>query len=105
MIPGLQLPGQANMVQMPNIMMQNMMPNMQPGMQQMRPGMVQPGQPIFPGQPGYENHNFWQEIIIFQNASNNANATRATNDDSTWSTISATWCPVSTNANVSTSSS
>lgn len=60
MIPGLQLPGQANMVQMPNIMMQNMMPNMQqgmqqgmqPGMQQMRPGMVQPGQPIFPGQPG-----------------------------------------------------
>ena len=61
MIPGLQLPGQANMVQMPNIMMQNMMPNMQPGMQQMRPGMVQPGQPIFPGQPGYENHNFWPE--------------------------------------------
>lgn len=58
MIPGLQLPGQANMVQMPNIMMQNMMPNMQPGMQQMRPGMVQAGQPIFPGQPGYENHNF-----------------------------------------------
>ena len=61
MIPGLQLPGQANMVQMPNIMMQNMMPNMQPGMQPgiqpgmqtgMRPGMVQPGQPIFPGQPG-----------------------------------------------------
>lgn len=52
MIPGLQLPGQANMVQMPNIIMQNMMPNMQPGMQQMRPGMVQPGQPIFPGQPG-----------------------------------------------------
>ena len=53
MIPGLQLPGQANMVQMPNIMMQNMMSNMQPGMQPgMRPGMVQPGQPIFPGQPG-----------------------------------------------------